>query len=423
MHLCEYGAGIVVKNTFIDAEPCSSPTRRGRCRATSAPPRAAASTALEQEGFELRACRPPSPPAEVQCKPPPGSDDLDSEAAQYTSDLGFRMGHCPAGLRRHLSAEIEDVEVVQTPSGCAWPATPEAHFMPFFVPRTTGALSAQLGLFPGSLPASTNHLAASVDAPRAAAPPPRAKALEIEAKAAAQQPRMTAIAQLQELLQAVEYAQHFRYPPGTSVLQWSYGEHQLAPGQAVFRALVAFLRDGVAHHVSGDWERSKKLARQSAADAALVLLRDGRARSKGESSTTRVFVDTAELLAAGKVASLPRAGEAEVQLLQRTCAETQTTSQQIKGSSKPVWSWQWAADGMWKALVEINVHNAPHTFSGKPFANPDEAKGDAARRVLWYLDVPGFNGFYEPDGTALLAADCRVPNPPRNWAKTVDILF
>eukprot|EP00971_Amphidinium_carterae_P052251 1028584-Amphidinium_carterae.1 len=31
--------------------------------------------------------------------------------------------------------------------------------------------------------------------------------------------------------------------------------------EAEFRAVVAFLRDGVAHHVSGEWERSKKLAR------------------------------------------------------------------------------------------------------------------------------------------------------------------
>eukprot|EP00971_Amphidinium_carterae_P061211 1211857-Amphidinium_carterae.1 len=140
-------------------------------------------------------------------------------------------------------------QAVHTPAGCTWPATPEAHNMPFFIPSSTvpggtllsGMRMAAIGgsAFGGQKVTESPSLVLFDFSLLPSEAAPKARALALEAKAAAQQPRMTAIAQLQdkrfhslELLQAVEYAEHFRYPPGTSVLQWTYGEHQLAPGQA-----------------------------------------------------------------------------------------------------------------------------------------------------------------------------------------------
>jgi len=397
MHLGEY-AGLVVKNTFFDCntpQGSPSPTRR-RCRAMSAPsiPRAMSTVLAQEEGSTGR-LRPPTPPLE-EVNSTPGSDVVPEMPSRV------RLGRYPS---RYTDSDDftadDDAEVVHTPAGCTWPATPEAHNMPFFIPRTTGTLLSGMRMSAMGGSAAFGQKAA-----------PKARALALEAKAAAQQPRMTAIAQLQELLQAVEYAEHFRYPPGTSVLQWTYGEHQLAPGQAVFRAVVAFLRDGVAHHVSGEWERSKKLARQSAADAALVLLRDSRAPHNGNAST-RVFIDTAELVPTSKVSTLPAASEDDVQLLQQSCNEMS-----LPGVA---WSWQSSGDRSWKAMVEIQVHNIPHTFSGVACATQEAAKGDAARRTMWYLEANGFEGLYEPDGLKLLSADCKVSAPPSTWARSVDV--
>jgi len=391
MHLGEY-AGLVVKNTFIDCntpQGSPSPTRR-RCRAMSAPslPRATSAVLEEDAGRP----RPPSPPLD-EVNTPPG--DVVPEMPVHS----FRLGRHPSRYADDDFAADDDAEAVHTPAGCTWPATPEAHNMPFFIPSSTGTLLSGMRMAAIGGSAFGGQKAA-----------PKARALALEAKAAAQQPRMTAIAQLQELLQAVEYAEHFRYPPGTSVLQWTYGEHQLAPGQAEFRAVVAFLRDGVAHHVSGEWERSKKLARQSAADAALVLLRDSCAPHNGNAST-RVFIDTAELVC--KVSALPAASEDDVQLLQQICSRM--------GLPSARWSSQCTSDRSWQAMVEIRLHNIPHTFSGVSCANPEAAKGDVARRTMWYLEAGDLEGLYEPDVLKLLSADCKVSAPPSSWARSVDV--
>eukprot|EP00971_Amphidinium_carterae_P253483 5032364-Amphidinium_carterae.1 len=77
-------------------------------------------------------------------------------------------------------------------------------------------------------------------------------------------------------------------------------------------------------------------------------------------------------------------------------------------------------------MVEIRLHNIPHTFSGVSCANPEAAKGDVARRTMWcallispltcggsslggiihrYLEAGDLEGLYEPDVLKLLSAD------------------
>merc|ERR1711971_183616 len=77
-----------------------------------------------------------------------------------------------------------------------------------------------------------------------------------------------AISMLQEFVQC---SQNFHIPPNYPVLQWSFDSQMADSATLEFRAVVAFLLEGVPHHVAGTWQLKKKDAQRDAAERALGL--------------------------------------------------------------------------------------------------------------------------------------------------------
>eukprot|EP00403_Amphidinium_massartii_P005545 CAMPEP_0178374240 /NCGR_PEP_ID=MMETSP0689_2-20121128/2275_1 /TAXON_ID=160604 /ORGANISM="Amphidinium massartii, Strain CS-259" /LENGTH=467 /DNA_ID=CAMNT_0019994205 /DNA_START=13 /DNA_END=1416 /DNA_ORIENTATION=+ len=236
--------------------------------------------------------------------------------------------------------------------------------------------------------------------------------------------KSTAIADLQALLQAADHSEHFRYPPGTQVLQWSHSEIANHSGQPTFRAVVAFFRDGVGHHVAGACGRSKRQARQSAADTALALFRCQWAAPPGEYPAA-CFVDTGALLCSEGTGAMKSASAADVGAFTMACmdgfkgrgasAASPALEPAYSPASQPAWTCDSVGLGVWQALVELPLLGVSHTFSGPRCPTQELAIAEAARRILWYLGHSDYEGFYQPDGPALLAANCKVPDPPASW--------
>mmetsp|Transcript_11109 Transcript_11109/g.20197 ORF Transcript_11109/g.20197 Transcript_11109/m.20197 type:complete len:545 (-) Transcript_11109:132-1766(-) len=234
-------------------------------------------------------------------------------------------------------------------------------------------------------------------------------------------PKATAIAELQEALQTLECSRLFRYPPGAQVLQWSHTERRALGGQAMFRAVVAFLRDGVGHHVAGAWQRSKKHSRQDAADVFLQLMRRDWARqAPAGSAAPAIYVDVGALLHAHRSTTL--ATDNSLQALSQACAERAELRLSVGAPrTDPVWAWQTTGPS-WRALVELPLWGVAHTFSGPVCISPDVARAETAQRVLWYLGgYAPCEGLYVPDSQGLLGAECRVAPPPKSWADLVGV--
>mmetsp|Transcript_14782 Transcript_14782/g.33626 ORF Transcript_14782/g.33626 Transcript_14782/m.33626 type:complete len:543 (-) Transcript_14782:141-1769(-) len=251
--------------------------------------------------------------------------------------------------------------------------------------------------------------------------PAQAAAPAIPASQEPPLPKATAIAELQEALQTLECSRLFRYPPGAQVLQWSHTERRALGGQAMFRAVVAFLRDGVGHHVAGAWQRSKKHSRQDAADVFLQLMRRDWARqAPAGSAAPAVYVDVGALLHAQLSTTL--ATENSLQALSQVCAERAELRLSITAPrTDPVWAWQTTGPS-WRALVELPLWGVAHTFSGPVCISPDVARAETAQRVLWYLGGHApCEGLYVPDSQGLLGAECRVAPPPKSWADLVGV--
>merc|ERR1712136_176230 len=121
--------------------------------------------------------------------------------------------------------------------------------------------------------------------------------------------------------------------------------------ECCFRATVAFMLDGVPHHVAGGWERSKKTAQRDAASRALGLF-VGRWTE---------FLSDSDHEAPRQ--SDRRHGALPVEVLSHFVAEE-------FGSPAPDWS------------------------------------------VQWYLRCPGFDGDFDIDETAAVAASRDIPRPP-----------
>mmetsp|Transcript_64303 Transcript_64303/g.153349 ORF Transcript_64303/g.153349 Transcript_64303/m.153349 type:complete len:608 (-) Transcript_64303:81-1904(-) len=264
--------------------------------------------------------------------------------------------------------------------------------------------------------------------------------------------KTAAIAQLQELLQTPQLSTSFRYPAGTQVLQWTYKQRNT--NRCFFRAVVAFLRDGVGHHIAGGWESSKKTARQNAAEAALTLLKGP--RSLLLDLHMEAFVDTGALIAAEdgtRIASGEDCIKWIAHYAETQCREIQEDQQRqhqkhehpssaaadtlVSANSNnnnilkprgravthvPTWSLERVQAHAWKAQVQVLVQGIRHTFSGPCCTTREEAKNELARRAVWYLSEnvglsPGGSSFkpYVPDCESLLASDCRVRAPPNEW--------
>lgn len=216
-----------------------------------------------------------------------------------------------------------------------------------------------------------------------------------------------AISQLQEFVQG---AKLFPMPPNCPVLQWGYDTRM--PGMCLeFRATVAFLLDGVPHHVVGAWKHSKKLAQRDTAERTLGLF----VNRWGELAVQ-------EFQLGGEVHEYrweePRATEApegeplsEVEALDDFCGK-------FVPEAVPRPRWSHTLDGnLHQAFVEIKMFGVPHTFPGKTYDTKEAACADAARRALWYLQCPGYEELFEPDPEYVRAAAQTIPDASPSWAR------
>mmetsp|Transcript_8234 Transcript_8234/g.14756 ORF Transcript_8234/g.14756 Transcript_8234/m.14756 type:complete len:464 (+) Transcript_8234:142-1533(+) len=425
----EEGDSLVVKNTFYH---CTTGGEVKDMRRTSSEPAGATgslrtdSTSSDQDLVE----------AEKDAALEKGISQVNNKLTAssqrslkaYAKDLILRTSSIDEAPDAEAEAEQED-----------WPDTPEyIANQPFGKASASGAASSTADptastdsassalqdrlAGKGGLPAAQSAAASASSSLLLAkqAPPPSMR--QGAEGAGGNSLKSTAIADLQALLQAAETSEHFRYPPGTQVLQWTHSEISSHSGQPTFRAVVAFFRDGVGHHVAGACGRSKRQARQSAADTALALFRCQWAAPPGDAPAA-CFVDTGALLCAENTGANKPASAADVGEFTMACMDGfkgRAGDPDNSGQSwaKPTWSCDSVGPGLWQALVELPLLGVSHTFSGPCCPTQELAIAEAARRILWYLGHPNYEGFYIPDGAALLAASCKVPDPPESWTNS-----
>lgn len=210
-----------------------------------------------------------------------------------------------------------------------------------------------------------------------------------------------AISQLQEFVQG---AKIMPMPAKCPVLQWEYDTHMVG-SSLEFRATVAFLLDGVPHHTVGSWKQSKKLAQRDAAERALGLY----VNRWGELVATEGLVRTPP-----QPSDVPERTD-EINILEDFCLRMEPNP-----SPKPVWSHHHHEDGLYQALAEVRILDVPHTFPGKRCSTLEAAYADTARRVLWYLQAPGFEDAFEPDMEYVKNAAQEIPTPCANWVRDGD---
>jgi len=204
-----------------------------------------------------------------------------------------------------------------------------------------------------------------------------------------------AISMLQEFVQCPH---SFQVSSNYSVLQWSF-ESQMADAATLeFRAIVAFLLEGVPHHIAGTWQPKKKDAQRDAAERALVLFA-GKWSQQIQQVSKRY--STFEQL-------IPQQSEEDV--LNEHCRHSDAC-----GGIAPTWSESWDGD-LCRTTIKMSLLDVPHQFAGTGRTTAAGARADVARRVLWYLQVPGFQDAYEPDPSAPAIVTRKIPTPPANWA-------
>lgn len=200
------------------------------------------------------------------------------------------------------------------------------------------------------------------------------------------------ISLLQEFVQC---SKNFPTPQHRPILQWTFDTHMADNTNLEFRAQVSFLLDGVPHHVAGAWQQSKKLAQRDTAERCLGLFVGCWGTyllQTTESSDAAVDMQDDPVLA-----------------LQKFCSSFRPCNGQ-----GPTWCIDMEA-GRCKATAEITLLGVRHSFAGSPAQHASEAKEDTAKRVLWYLQCPGYENLFEPDVQGVAAVAKEIPTPPSNW--------
>jgi len=204
-----------------------------------------------------------------------------------------------------------------------------------------------------------------------------------------------AISLLQEFVQG---STKINMPSNQPVLQWKFASRMADEATLQFRATVAFLLDGIPHHAAGSWHPSKKQAQRDTADRALSFF-VGR---WGQQLLAEQIEDT----------SLPMRlrVEDEAQELHSFCR-----SCDLCGGALPEYTISELEGGAWQAHAEVRLVGVSHKFKGAPRRTQEEAKADVARRVLWYLQRPGFDDLYELDPDDPAVVSLKIPTAPENW--------
>jgi hypothetical protein len=209
------------------------------------------------------------------------------------------------------------------------------------------------------------------------------------------------ISSLQEFVQC---SPGFQIPSNYPVLQWDYDQQMADAATLQFRAIVAFLLDGVPHHVAGAWQPKKKDAQRDTAERALVLF-------TGKWGETLMHKDD-------MVRSVAKDEEPEIGSLSREEVLLEEWCQKLTICGHNTPSWSVGKEGeLFFVTVEIDLHGVPHKLRGSAMTTEQLAYRDAARRVLWYLQVPGFTDAFEPDSNAPAIVNKEIPKPPEHWAQ------
>jgi len=231
--------------------------------------------------------------------------------------------------------------------------------------------------------------------------------------------KAVAIAQLQERLQSSENTTRFKFPPGVKVLQWSY--MQKMADRVLFRGVLAFLFNGVPYHVAGDWQTCKKFARQSAADAALALLRglqpqyaeDGSAAAQ---QVMDVCVDLSHVLPSQRNTDSSA---------QRDCVRKLESFMKHAALSHGDGLLAWdcerlGVNGAWSASLKVSMFGVVHTFTGPCLVTAEEACNELSRRILWHMGQRNARGLYIVDRNQWQVQQCRVPSAPSYWYSALE---
>jgi len=202
---------------------------------------------------------------------------------------------------------------------------------------------------------------------------------------------VSVISALQEFVQD---SKSFRMPSRHSVLQWHFEEYSSNASEerssgassTQFRATVAFVLEGVPHHVVGDWRPSKNLAKRVAAESALTLF-------VGQWGGRLLQEDQGQEYQSATLVSKASAVDVLIQFCRffPPCWETEPNFSTI---------WEESKDASCKGIVEINLFGVPHSFAGAECEDENAACSDVARRVLWYLQCPSFAEHFEVDITS-----------------------
>lgn len=245
------------------------------------------------------------------------------------------------------------------------------------------------------------------------------------------------ISQLQEFVQ--EEGRIFRMPANCSVLQWGYST-RMAGSSLEFRATVAFILSGVPHHVAGMWMSAKKRAQRDAAERALGVCATPRREDPLLKRIESSSFSTAKVEQERRQVETSPCSTPEVGLEPRAICWADWTDLELdledglktevddlkdycfkKGSPPPVWSYKFDDVDGCQAFVEIKLNGVAHTFSGQKCPDEGMAEVDVARRVLWYLGVPGMEDTFEPDFDNARAAGQEIPEPmTTNWVRDGD---
>jgi len=208
------------------------------------------------------------------------------------------------------------------------------------------------------------------------------------------------ISQLQEYVQS---SRQFPVPPHRPILQFSYDTRMGDSICLEFRSIVAFFLEGVPHHVAGSWRSSKKAAQRDTCEGALQLFVASwgehlleAAAHHGQREPVQAQLET------GRVDTSSRGpGKADVV----------RTLEHFTGGDGLRWNLQWEG-ATCQAIVEVNLRDVCHKFPGAVCESEDAARADTARRVLWYLQCPGYEDLFEPSSDF----HEKLGTPLLNWA-------
>lgn len=211
---------------------------------------------------------------------------------------------------------------------------------------------------------------------------------------------------LQEFVQS---SRQLRMPQKRAILQWNYDNRMADFATLQFSAHVAFMLNGVPHHVAGMWHLSKKAAQRDTAECALNFFM--KRRESHAFRPTQASGKDRKLSSKGAGGAVGGRGRlSEQAYLEKVCRRLPDCDGEL-----PRWEYTWDEHGRCIAVAELLMQGVPHKLAGKPQLNEEAAHADTVRRVLWYLRAPGYEDMFEPDPFSPAVVGTEIPMPPKRW--------